>query len=521
MTTMTDRSAALDPGFLATLTSEVVSRGEDGFTVRSPINGAEIGRIPQSDTADVTTAFGLARTAQERWAAVPVSERARILLTFHDLVLSRRDEGLDIVQWETGKARKDALEELLDVCAQARYYARDAVRLLKPRRVRSSFPGAVTVKVHHHPKGVVGIIAPWNYPLTLAVSDAIPALLAGNTVVIKPDTQTTITALWVLHLLHSAGLPRGVLNVVAGEGEVLGPTLVRESDYVMFTGSTRVGRLIAAQCGEQLIGCSLELGGKNAMIVRADVDVERASETALRACFANSGQLCISMERMYVHTDVYDRFMTRFVERVRAMRLQVSVGWGSDMGSLISAEQLATITAHVDDAVSRGATVLAGGRHRPDLGPFAFEPTVLADVRDDMMVCRNETFGPVVSVYRVADDDDAVARANDTDYGLNASVLTGDLKAGAAVARRLMAGTVNVNEGYASAWSATRAPMGGMKDSGLGRRHGDEGLLKYTESQTVAVQRMMGFGAPSGWSDRKWGDSLTLAIKTMKNLGIK
>jgi succinate-semialdehyde dehydrogenase/glutarate-semialdehyde dehydrogenase len=175
----------------------------------------------------------------------------------------------------------------------------------------------------------------------------------------------------------------------------------------------------------------------------------------------------------------------------------------------------------VDDAVGAGATVLAGGRVRPDIGPFAFEPTVLTDVTDSMQVCRNETFGPVVSLYRVRDDDEAIARANDTRYGLNASVLTGNLRDGERVGAQLMAGTVNINEGYAAAWSATRAPMGGMKDSGIGRRHGDDGLLKYTEAQTVAVQRVMGFGPPSGWSDRKWGDSLTLAIKTMKNLGVK
>lgn len=521
MTTTTTSARGLDPNFLAALGAEVVTRGGRSFPVVSPVDGSTIADVPESDPADVQAAFALARMAQPQWAALPVRERARILLTFHDLVLAHRDQGLDIVQWETGKARKDALEELLDVCAQARYYARDAPRLLKPHRVRSAFPGAVSVRVHHHPKGVVGVIAPWNYPLTLAVSDAIPALLAGNTVVIKPDSQTTLTALWVLRLLHSAGLPRGALNVVAGDGAELGPTLVEESDFVMFTGSTRVGRLIAEQCGRQLIGCSLELGGKNALIVRADVDVAKAADRAVRASFANSGQLCISMERLYVHTDVYDRFVPAFVERVRAMNLSAAVGWGADMGSLISQRQLDTVAGHVADALARGATLLTGGSARPDLGPFVFEPTVLADVTDDMVVCRHETFGPVVSVYRVADDEEAVVLANDTDYGLNASVLTGDLAAGRRLAERLMAGTVNVNEGYAAAWSATRAPMGGMKDSGLGRRHGDDGLLKYTEAQTVAVQRLAGFGAPRGWSDRAWGDSLTLAIRAMKNLGVK
>ena len=511
----------LPAGLLEALASEVVAGHTSSFDVRSPVDGSVIARVPLSRPDDVVAAFRHARAAQGRWASTPVRERAAVMLRFHDLLLANRDQGLDVVQWETAKARKDALEELLDVCAQARYYARDAPRLLAPRRVRSAFPGAVATTVRHLPKGVVGIIAPWNYPLTLAVSDAIPALLAGNCVVIKPDTQTTLTALWALHFLHSAGLPRGVLNVVAGEGEDLGPALVEQSDYVMFTGSTRVGRIVAEQCGRRLIGCSLELGGKNAMVVRADVDVERASETAVRACFVNAGQLCISMERLYVHTDVWDEFVPRFVERVRNLRVGAAVGWGIDMGSLISADQLRTVTAHVDDAVAGGATVLAGGRGRPDLGPFVFEPTVLTDVTTEMVACRNETFGPVVSLYRVANDEEAVIRANDTDYGLNAAVLTGDLAAGTRVAEQLRAGTVNVNEGYAAAWSATRAPMGGMKDSGVGRRHGDEGMLKYTESQTVGVQRIMGFGPPFGWSDQRWGDTLTRAVRAMKVLGVK
>lgn len=510
-----------DPDFLHALGAEVTSSTERAFEVRSPINDAPIAQVPLSDPTDVAAAFGAARGAQRRWAELDLAERSKVMLRFHDLILRHRDQGLDLVQWETGKARKDALEELLDVCVTARHYARDAGRLLRPRRVRSPFPGMISVTRYQHPKGVVGVIAPWNYPLTLAVSDAIPALLAGNAVVIKPDTQTTLTALWAVHLLQQAGLPADVLSVVAGEGAELGPTLVDHADYVMFTGSTRVGRLIAEQCGRRLIGCSLELGGKNALIVRADADVERASEVAVRAVYANSGQLCIAMERMYVHRDIYDRFVPRFVERVTAMRLQVGVGWGADMGSLISAKQLRAVQDQVDDAVARGATVLAGGRPRPDVGPYAFEPTVLADVTEDMVVCRNETFGPVVSVYPVDSDEQAIARANDSDYGLNASVLTSDLRAGGRMAARIKAGTVNVNEGYAPAWAATRAPMGGMRDSGLGRRHGDEGMLKYTEAQTVGTQRILGFGPPFGWSDRQWGDSLTLTVKAMRKLGVK
>ncbi|MFN8125685.1 MAG: succinic semialdehyde dehydrogenase [Candidatus Nanopelagicales bacterium] len=516
--TMTD--AGPDPMFVAELVSEVRSTTGDHFATASPISGERIAEIPRSSGEDVAEAFAAAHRAQSRWAAMTAADRGRILLRFHDLVLAHRDEGLDLVQWETGKARKDALEELLDVCVTARYYARGGPRMLRPRRIRGIFPGVVGVTQYHQPKGVVGVIAPWNYPLTLAVSDAIPALMAGNTVVVKPDTQTTLTALWVLHLLHRAGMPRGVLEVVAGEGVDLGPAVTGAADYVMFTGSTRVGRIIAEQCGQRLIGCSLELGGKNAMIVRADVDVDRAVETAIRATFANSGQLCVSMERMYIDQAVWDRFVPRFADRVRAMRVRVGLGWDSDMGSLISQRQLQAVATHVDDARARGVTVLAGGTALPEAGPYAFAPTVLTGVTEDMVVCRNETFGPVVSLYPVAGDDEAVRAANDTEYGLNASVLTGSLRAGVAVARQVRAGTVNVNEGYAAAWGSTRAPMGGMKASGLGRRHGEEGLLKYTESQSVAVQRIMGFGPPFGWSDRTWGESLTLAVKSMKRLGV-
>lgn len=292
-------------------------------------------------------------------------------------------------------------------------------------------------------------------------------------------------------------------------------------DYVMFTGSTAVGRFVANRCGQRLIGCSLELGGKNAMIIRADADVKRAAEIAIRACFANTGQLCIAAERIYVHQAVRERFLDAFLPQVAAMQLRVGFGWGADMGSLVSAKQLQRVQEHVDDAVRHGASVLVGGKARPDIGPYVFEPTVLADVDERMTLCEQETFGPVAAVYHVASDAEAVARANDTPYGLNAAVVTSDRRAGRRIAQQLRTGTVNVNEGYAAAWGSTRAPMGGMGDSGIGRRHGDEGLLKYTESQTVATQRALGFGAPFGWSDRKWGQVLTVSLGTMKRLGLK
>lgn len=301
----------------------------------------------------------------------------------------------------------------------------------------------------------------------------------------------------------------------------MGPMVIDRVDYVMFTGSTRVGREVAARCGERLIGCSLELGGKNAMIIRADADARRAAEIAARGSFSNAGQLCISMERIYVNDAVYDAFRDAFVERVAGLRFAADVGWEGQVGSLISARQVQRVQAHVDDATSRGATVLAGGSARSDVGPFFFEPTVLEGVTEDMIVCDEETFGPVVALYRVYSDEEAIRLANSTAYGLNAAVVTRDRRGGRTIAARLHAGTVNINEAYGPTWGSTRAPMGGMGDSGLGRRHGDEGMLKYTESQTVATQRILGFGPPSGWSDERWMETMATAFGIMKSLGLK
>ena len=443
------------------------------------------------------------------------------MLRLHDLILERRDEVLDLVQRETGKVRGHAMEEVLDVAITARYYARSTRHLLRPKARRGALPVLTHVRELRQPKGVVGIIAPWNYPLSMAITDAIPALMAGNTVVLKPDSQTVLTALWAADLMRAAGLPEGVLQMVVGPGSVVGTAMIERADFMMFTGSTRTGREVAARCAERLIGCSLELGGKNALIVLEDADLDRAADIVLRGAFASAGQLCVSIERLLVHESVKEQFLARFIPKVLALRLSAAVGWGGDMGSLASEKQLESVRSHVDDAVAKGATVLAGGRPRPDIGPLVYEPTVLDDVTPDMVVCEQETFGPVVSVYTFRDDDEAVRRANATTYGLNASVVTRDVARGRTIAARLRAGTVNINEGYAAAWGSVAAPMGGMGHSGLGRRHGDEGLLKYTEAQTIATQRIVGFGPQFGLSDERWAELLTRSIGLMKTLGLR
>jgi succinate-semialdehyde dehydrogenase/glutarate-semialdehyde dehydrogenase len=367
------------------------------------------------------------------------------------------------------------------------------------------------------PKGVVGMITPWNYPLTLPLSDAIPALLAGNAVVLKPDAQTPFSALSALALLYEAGLPEGLFRVVLGDGPTVGRAIIENADFVMFTGSTTTGKVVAAQCGERLIGFSAELGGKNPMIVLDDAPLDRAVSGAINASFSNAGQLCMSIERLYVHNAIYDAFVPRFVDAVSRLSIGTSLDFSHDVGSLISLDQLEKVQAHVTDAVAHGARVLVGGKHRPDIGPYVFEPTVLENVSEEMLLCRGETFGPVVALYRFSSDEEAIGFANDTTYGLNASVWGKPTRA-RAVARKIQAGSVNVNEGFTATWVSTDAPMGGFKQSGVGRRHGVEGIVKYTDVQTIATQRLLNIEAPGSMSRAAFVTTMTSALSAMKYL---
>ena len=510
---------ALDRGYVTALTSRVLSTTGETVAVASPIGRTPLAHVPQSGPDDVVAAFSRARDAQRAWAATPLDERAAALLRLHDLVLDHQDELMDLIVWESGKARKDAFLEVAHLALTARYYGRTAHEHLDSRRVGGMFPGLTRTEVHRVPKGVVGIISPWNYPLTMALCDGLPAVLAGNAVVSKPDAQTMLTALLAHRLLEEAGVPREVWQVVAGPGPEVGGALVAEADYVCFTGSTATGRLIARQCAERLVGCSLELGGKNPMLVLRDADVHQAAEGAVRGVFANAGQLCVSMERLFVADQVYDRFVDAFVSRTQALTLGASLDWSVDMGSLISQAQLDAVTAHVEDAVAKGARVLTGGRPRPDLGPFVFEPTILEGVTADMECFGHETFGPVVALYRFQGEDEAVLRANDGDYGLNASVYTRDGRRGRELARRIRCGTVNVNEPYAATFGSLAAPMGGMRDSGVGRRQGAEGIHRYTEVQSVATQRVLPIAPVLGMSEETNASVMTAALRVLNKLG--
>ena len=478
----------------------------DQMPVKAPFTGDVIGSIPVARAADVEQAVQRARAAQAVWGALSFHDRARIFLRFYDLLVERYEEALDLIQLETGKARCHALEEILDTAIVSRYYALHAEKFLRPRRRKGAVPLLTRTWEFRSPIGVAGFVVPWNYPLNLAVTDAVPALMAGNAAVLKPDRQTSFTALWAVNLLREAGLPADVFPVVTGEGSVIGPALAERVDFLMFTGSTNTGKSVAGRAASRLIGCSLELGGKNPMIVCADADVEAAVDGAIRGCFTAAGQLCISIERIYIHTSIFDQFAARFADRAQKLKMGSALDYSADLGSLTSTRQLAKVEEHVQDAINKGATVLAGGHPRPEFGPLFYEPTILTNVLENMTVYSEETFGPVISLYPFATEEEAIERANASSYGLNASVWSRNTRHGIELARRIRAGSVNVNDAYMAAWGSVDSPIGGMKESGIGRRHGAEGILKFTEPQTVAVQgipvappRGMGWNTFAGW----------------------
>ncbi len=517
----------LEPDDLRSLLSRlVVSPGHATHVPVAPFTGAPIAAVPLSTPDDVAGAVRRARDAQRLWAATPLRQRTAVLGRLHDLLLERQSDVLDLIQIETGKARVHAFEEVVDVANVARHYAVRARRYLADERVLGLVPGLTATRVVRHPVGVVAVVSPWNMPFTLVLGDVLPALVAGNAVVLRPDRQTTLVALWAAELCADAGLPPDVLQVVAGARDVAG-ALIDRADAVVFTGSSRAGREVARQTGARLIPTTLELGGKNGVYVADDVDVEVTAAGLVRTCFASSGQVCVSAERLYVHEAVYDELVDAFVARTQAMRLGAGLDYRADMGSLTSAEQLARVVEHVEDAVGHGAQVLAGGEQRPEIGPYFYSPTILADVPPEARAFREETFGPVVAVYPVASDDEAVAAVNDTEYGLAAGVWTSDERRGRAIARRLRAGSVAVNEAYVAAWAPVGAPQAGWGSSGVGARHGREAILAATRPQTIAVQHgthgLVGRAGPSLGLDRLfdlgadvWTHLYTGALHAMK-----
>jgi acyl-CoA reductase-like NAD-dependent aldehyde dehydrogenase len=458
----------------------------DQVTIVNPSTGKKIYDLPQLSVAQVAKAVADARLAAPKWAATSVKERAQMLFKLHDLILKNQDNLMDLLQLETGKSRAHAFEEIAGSLGSARYFAKIAPKTLKTQKTLSGVPLLTQSYVMYAPVGVVGVITPWNYPLALQMLDVLPALAAGNVVIQKADNQTALVSLYARQLAIEAGIPEYAWTIVVGDGATVGNAITDSVDYVAFTGSTNTGKIVAERAAKRLIGFSLELGGKNPMIVLPGAKLADAAEKAIAGAFGNSGQLCVSIERVYVPNSVKSEFERELAERVTSMTVGKSNDFAMDMGTLTGINQLTRVQDFVSDAVGKGAKVLAGAKALPELGPYFYAPTVLTNVTEDMRLARQEVFGPLIAVVGYDSIDEAVELANDTEYGLNASVV-GPTKLAKEVAGRLMAGSVNVNEGFRASMASLDSPMGGMKQSGVGRRNGKYGILRFTEARTVGV----------------------------------
>ncbi|MEO6867840.1 MAG: succinic semialdehyde dehydrogenase [Gaiellales bacterium] len=453
--------------------------------VTNPATGALVERVRATAPSDIPAAAAAARAAQAAWATRSWRERADVIARFHDLILERQELVLDTIQTESGKARRDALIELTTVAGTARYYLAHGRQHLAEDRRRAAIPLITGARSAWRPHPLVGLITPWNFPFLLGVADALPALLAGCAVLTKPSEETPRSTLLARDLLVEAGLDPALFQPLIGSGAELGAPLIEEVDYLGFTGSAAVGRIVAHGAAERLIPFSLELGGKNPMIVLPGADLEDAVHGLITGAFANAGQTCIAVERIYVHEQIWDEFVSAARARVRDIKLGWSQDFETEMGSVTSAEHAEKVRAHINDATSRGATVLAGGSEPIEGLPATFiRPTLLTDTDPSMLVHATETFGPVVRLERVASEEDAILRANDSELGLNASIWAGSRKDGRRIARRLEVGAANVNSTLLI-YHSFDVPMGGIRGSGLGRRHGAEGIRRFCRQLSV------------------------------------
>jgi acyl-CoA reductase-like NAD-dependent aldehyde dehydrogenase len=459
--------------------------------VENPATGELISTIAVLGASELSELAARAREAQPQWEAIGFEGRARIMRRAQKWMLDHADRVLDAVVSETGKTYEDAqLADLGYTASALGFWAKEGPKYLADERVPSwNNPVAAGKKliIRYIPLGVVGVIGPWNYPIANSFGDCIPALMAGNSVILKPSEVTPLSSALMAEMLTECGLPEHVFTVATGEGST-GAALIAEVDCVMFTGSSTTGQAVLKAAADALIPCYLELGGKDPMIVCADANLERAANAATFYSMNNAGQVCISVERCYVESSIYDSFVEKVTDNVRGLRQGVPTAVGTvDVGAMIFPPQLGIVEDHVKDAVDKGARVLTGGHAGSGPGRF-FEPTVLVDVDHSMKIMTNETFGPVLPIMRISDPEEGVRLANDSNYGLQASVWTSDVERGEALARRIEAGVVCVNDAQVN-YTALNLPMGGWKSSGLGTRHGANGIRKYTKTQSLLVTR--------------------------------
>ncbi len=464
------------------------SEGRRRLGIRSPATRERVGEIVVSRREEVEAAVAKARDAQREWARVPIAERARIVRSAIDILVERRQEVVETIINETGKTRLEALMmEIVPGCDYLNFWSQRAVRELsdEKRKLHGYLRPVKKLIMHYRPLGVVGVITPWNGPFSLAINPTTQAVLAGNAVILKPSEVAPYSGDWAIKLLREAGVPEGVVQTVHGDGET-GSALVNGGvQKISFTGSVSTGKKIAAACAEQLIPYSLELGGKDAMIVCADADLERAAGGAVFNSMLNSGHVCMGVERVYVVESVADEFEERVANIVRELRY--GAGDDVDVGAVFWDRQLPIIERHIEDAKRKGAEIVVGGEADTSKGLF-YKPTFVRNVNHSMELMREETFGPIVSVMRVKDEEEAIRLANDSHYGLSGSVWTRDIQKGIEIAKRMETGSVIINDA-AMAYGAPEAPFGGVKDSGVGHVNGLGALRSYTHQQPIIIHR--------------------------------
>jgi acyl-CoA reductase-like NAD-dependent aldehyde dehydrogenase len=488
---------------VASVDETVVQKGEEAaaeqpsaggdIAVENPATGEVIAHVPNMTPEQVAQLARAGRAAQPAWEALGFEGRARILRRAQKWVVDNRERVVETIVSETGKAYEDALlAEVMYGANAFGFWAKNAPKYLADERVHSMSPLTTGKKLvlRYRPLGLVGVIGPWNYPLTNSFGDCIPALAAGNAVILKPSGIAPLTSLLLAEGLRECGLPEGVLAIATGRGGT-GAVLVDEVDMIMFTGSTETGKKIMARAAQTLTPVSLELGGKDPMLVLADADLERAANHAVYYSMMNGGQTCVSVERVYVEAPVYDEFVAKVTDKARALRNERPTGPGTtDVGAMTFPPQVDIIERHVQDAKAKGARVVVGGERGHDGdGGYWYAPTVLVDVDHTMECMREETFGPTLPIMKVRDAEEAIRLANDSPYGLGASVFSKDAARGEAVARRIEAGAVCVNDALLN-YSALELPMGGVKASGMGTRHGAGGIRKYAQQQALLVSRL-------------------------------